>query len=290
MREKLKEKKLVVYEVVPIRGVDQEKCFKLCEDMLKAGADTIAVTDMPTSRVKVAPWAVGRLLVEKGIDVLIHFTRISRNILRMESDLLGMHVLGMRNVLILSGDNPKEGDYPEATVVNDLSTEDLIKLVKMMNEGKDMSGKKLKGKTDFLVGGVFNPHSEWDVERAKKKIDAGADFLISQPVYRPDVMKNAVRDLKVPVLMSVAFFSSEKQLRYFASIPGIEIPKEMFEKAEGKPESYIEDYTFDKVLEVIEEVFDFVSGFYVSGIVKNSEKVRRLVEFVESLQSKSKRG
>ena len=285
MKEILEGKKIVVYEVVPPRGANLDKCMRLCDEMLEAGVSTIAVTDMPTSRVKVAPWAVGRLLVEKGVDPLIHFTRISRNLLRIESDLLGIHALGMRNVLILSGDDPKGGDYPSATAVNDLSTSQLIKLVKEMNEGRDLAGKKLLGKTEFLVGGVFNPHVEWDLKRAEDKVNAGADFLISQPVYKPEVMEKARRVLSVPILVSVAFFSSFRQLEYFSKIPGIEIPTKLIEDLEGKGDEYVEEKSFEYLLGVIEKIFPLVNGLYISGIVKSPQRVRRLVEFARDLQS-----
>lgn len=286
MKDLLKRKKIVVYEVVPQRGVDQSKCFKLCESMINAGVDMIAITDMPTSRVKISPWAVGKELVEKNVEVLIHFTRTSRNILRIESDLLGIHALGLKNILILSGDHPSGGDYPNATYVNDISTEDLIRLVKKLNSGMTWSGKKLTGKTDFFVGGVFNANLEKELRRAEEKIKAGADFLISQPIYCAKNAEKAADRLSVPFLVSVAFFNSEKQLKYFASIPGIDIPSDLMEKLRGKDKSYIEDYTFDHILEVIERLYNHVSGFYISGIVKNPEKVGRLVEFVESLQRK----
>ncbi len=285
MKEILEGKKIIVYEVVPPRGANLDKCMRLCDEMLEAGVSSIAVTDMPTSRVKVAPWAVGRLLVEKGVDPLIHFTRISRNLLRIESDLLGIHALGMRNVLILSGDDPKGGDYPSATAVNDLSTSQLIKLVKEMNEGKDLAGKKLLGKTEFLVGGVFNPHVEWDLKRAEDKVNAGADFLISQPVYKPEVMEKARRVLSVPILVSVAFFSSFRQLEYFSKIPGIEIPTKLIEDLEGKGDEYVEEKSFEYLLGVIEKIFPLVNGLYISGIVKSPQRVRRLVEFARDLQS-----
>ncbi len=287
MRDLLEKKKIVVYEVVPQRGVDQSKCFKLCDDMIDAGVDMIAITDMPTSRVKISPWAVGKELVNENVEVLIHFTRTSRNILRIESDLLGIYALGLKNILILSGDHPSGGDYPNATYVNDISTEDLIRLVKKLNLGLTWSGKKLTGKTDFFVGGVFNANLEKEIERAEEKIKAGADFLISQPIYCAKNAEKAADRLNVPFLVSIAFFSSEKQLKYFSSIPGIDIPNDLIEKLHGKDKSYIEDYTFDHILEVVEKLYNHVSGFYISGIVKNPEKVRRLVEFVEGLQGRS---
>jgi len=284
VKELLKSKKVVVYEVVPARGVDQSKCFYLCRSMVGAGADVIAVTDMPTSKVKIAPWAVGKMLVDEGIEVLLHFTRTSRNILRIESDLLGIHLLGIKNILMLSGDKPEGGDYPNATVVNDISIYDLIKLVKILSEGKDLAGKKVKGNINFNVGAVFSAASDVDLERAAKKIESGADFLISQPLYDAKLLERAKEKLNVPILVSVAFFSSEKQLKNFALVPGIEIPAELLEAVEGKDKEYILEYTFEYLLKSIENMYKYADGFYISGIVKDANRVRRLVEFVRNLQ------
>ena len=283
MREKIAEKKLVIYEVIPPKGTEIDRCMKLCRSVLEAGVDLIAITDMPVGSARMAPWAVAKSLLDEGSDVLVHFTRTSRNVLRLESDLLGMHHLGIRNVLLLSGDDPKIGDYPNATRVEDLDMEGLIRLVKLMNEGRDLAGNELKGGTDFFVGAVFNPLSIRDLERARGKVSSGVDFLVSQPVFRRDVNL----DLGVPVIASVVFFKSEKQMRYFSSVPGIEIPERFFEDVDGKGNEYILDYTFDRTLEIIEEIWDRVSGFYIPGIVRNVERVRGIVEHVEDLSKRS---
>ncbi|MCD6450516.1 MAG: methylenetetrahydrofolate reductase [Thermotogaceae bacterium] len=284
MKELLKRKKVIVYEVVPERGVDQSKCLELCESMVDAGADVIAITDMPTSRVKVAPWAIGKLLVDKEIEVLLHFTRTSRNILRTESDLLGIYLLGVKNVLMLSGDSPEGGDYPDATVVNDISIYDLIKLAKMLSKGTDLAGKKIKGEMKLNVGAVFSPVSDIEIERAVRKVESGADFLISQPLYDVHLLEKAKEKLNVPILVSIAFFSSEKQLKRFASVPGIDIPEELIRAVEGKDKEYVAEYTFEYLLKSVEGLYKHADGFYISGIVKDAGKVRRLVEFVRNLQ------
>ena len=276
-------KKILVYEVIPPKGVNLEKCLDLCKRMVDAGADVVAITDMPVGSARMAPWAVAKFLIDEGVEPLVHFTRTSRNILRIESDLLGMSALGVRNLLLLSGDDPKVGDYPSATRVEDISINDLIRLVKLMNEGKDLAGNELKGKTEFSAGAVFNPLLDWDIKRARGKVESGVDFLVSQPIFK----KVEFPKLGVPVIMSVAFFKSEKQLRRFGSVPGIEIPKEFFRDLEGRDKDYVADYTFERVLEVVEAMFDEVSGFYVPGIVRDVERVGKLANFIEDLSKKS---
>ena len=283
MRDLLNEKKIVVYEVIPPKGVDTERCIKLCLSMLDAGVDAIAITDMPVGSVRIAPWAIGKILKDMGHDVLVHFTRTSRNVLRIESDLMGIWTLGIENVLLLSGDDPKTGDYPNATRVEDVSITDLIRLTKLMNSGTDLAGNTLKGSTNFFVGAVFNPLDERDIVRARGKIEAGVDFLVSQPVFK----RGVEFDLGVPVIASVAFFKSERQMRYFSDVPGIYVPKRFFRDTKDAGSAFIKDYTFERMLEVIEDIAKRVSGFYIPGIVRDVDKVRRMVEFVESLQSGS---
>ncbi len=275
-------KKILIYEVIPTKGVDTKKCLRLCKDMHRVGADVIAITDMPVGSVRVAPWAVAKQLLDEGIESLVHFTRRSRNALRIESDLMGIHLLGIRNLLLLSGDDPKLGDYPNATKVEDFTIFQVIELIRKMNEGTDLAGNELKGKTEFFIGAVFNPVSEREIERARKKVEAGVDFLVSQPVFKRELVERMVNALDAPIIMSTAFFKSRRQLEYFAKVPGIEIPEEFFTRTEGRDKEYIAEYTFERVAELVEDVKDMVWGVYVSGIVKDVERVGRLGRIVHS--------
>ncbi len=279
--KQLLDKKLLVYEVIPPKGPNISKSVKLCEDMKSAGAEVIAITDLPVGKVRSSPWALAKILLDMGTNTLVHFNCRTRNALRIEADLIGMYILGIENILILSGDNPEGGDYPFSTVIEDFSVYEVINLTKKLNDGTDSAGNKLNGKTDFFTGAVFSL-SEKDFQRARKKIESGVDFFVSQPVFEMETLFKIKNEIPLPVLISVAFFKSKKQLLYFSKIPGINIPEDFLMISEDKTDSYVKEYTLNKVLEFIEEAKKFVWGFYVSGIVKDVEGVRKIAEVLHS--------
>ncbi len=280
MRESLKNSNCVVLEVLTPRGSNLQAFLEYAEEAWKTGIDAFTVTDMPMGKVRMAPWAVSHMLVESGKEVLMHFTRNTRNMIRIQSDLLGCHALGIKNLLLLSGDDPSHGDYPTSSVVNDININDLIRLTKLMNEGKDLNGKTLDGKTDFFVGGAVNPLSEHDMERAKEKIKSGADFLVTQPLFDVGVAERVKETLNSKLLASVVFFENARQMRAFSSVPGIEIPKELFEASE-KGDEYLKEKSFEVVLEFVEKTKGILDGFYIVAIVRDLEKIKKVVEVVK---------
>lgn len=280
MRESLKNSNCVVLEVLTPRGSNLQAFLEYAEEAWKTGIDAFTVTDMPMGKVRMAPWAVSHMLVESGKEVLMHFTRNTRNMIRIQSDLLGCHALGIKNLLLLSGDDPSHGDYPTSSVVNDININDLIRLTKLMNEGKDLNGKILDGKTDFFVGGAVNPLSEHDIERAKEKIKSGVDFLVTQPLFDVGVAERVKETLNSKLLASVVFFENARQMRAFSSVPGIEIPKELFEASE-KGDEYLKEKSFEVVLEFVEKTKGILDGFYIVAIVRDLEKIKKVVEVVK---------
>ena len=282
MREALEKSKGVILEVLTPRGSNLRKFLEFTEEMWKTGIDAFSVTDMPLGKVRMAPWAGAHFLLERDMDVLMHFTRTTRNMIRIQSDLLGSYALGVKNLLILSGDDPKHGDYPNTTRVNDISITDLIKLAKSLNDGKDLGGRTIKPSTDFYVGAVFNHRDNIDLVKAKEKVRAGADFLVSQPVFDVKEVENVIYEFnEVKLVLSVVFFKSEKQFRIFSQVPGVNIPKRYLEDLENKSDEYVRDYTLSRVLEIVDELKGKVDGFYVVGIVRDIEGVRRLVEIAK---------
>jgi len=280
LREALEKGKGVILEVLTPRGPNLRKFLDFTEEMWKTGIDAFSVTDMPLGKVRMAPWAGAHFLLERNMDVLMHFTRTTRNMIRIQSDLLGSYALGVRNLLILSGDDPKHGDYPDTTRVNDISIIDLIKLTKSLNNGRDLGGRAIKPSTDFYVGAVFNHKDANDLRKAMEKVEAGADFLVSQPVFEIEEIKDVIDEMnsKVKLVLSVVFFKSEKQFRIFSQVPGVNIPERYLKDLEGKNDDYVRDYTLSKALEIVERLKGKVNGFYIVGIVRDIEGVRRLVE------------
>jgi len=283
LKKDLESRKAVVLETLPPRGPKRVKYMEFVRSMLDIELTCVAVTDMPMARVRVSPWAVGHFLENEGIETLVHFSRISRNILRTEGDLLGMWMLGIKNVLLLSGDNPQEGDYRNCSKIEDVNTTELIKLVKLLNQGTDPAGNKLNSSTGFCVGGVFNHRNEAEIERTRKKLEAGVDFLVSQPVFDPTNLEKFYNQLgnETHVLASIAMFKNARQLEYFSSVPGIEIPSKLLFSIE-KGDNYVQEYSAEYALSIVEKLKTFVDGIYIVGIVRDRDFIARVAQAFRS--------
>jgi len=148
---------VLTVEVLPPRGTQEGPELEACQLLRQAGADTINVPDNPMARLRMSPWAMClRIQTDVRMETVLHFTTRDRNLVRMQSDLLALHALGIRNILVLRGDPPQLGDYPSATAVSDVKPSGLIRLIKQFNEGHDLAGNDLGQATTFLVGAALN--------------------------------------------------------------------------------------------------------------------------------------
>src|SRR5436305_1583273 len=176
----------------------------------KVGVDFINIADSPMARVRMGCIALARLIQDHlGIESIIHFTTRDRNLMALQSELLGAHALGVRNVLALTGDPPAVGSYPHATGVWDVDSVGLISILKRMNEGHDWSGNSIGREAAFTVACAVNPTADdldQEIERFRRKVDAGADFAMSQPLYALDQLLrflDRAGDLRVPLLLGI---------------------------------------------------------------------------------------
>jgi len=276
----------LLVEVLPPRGPHVEKFMEYCLKLKEIGVNGLSITDMPIGRIRVSPWAVSYLLLKEKIDVLMHFTRTNRSIIRHESDLLALDVLGIKNLLVLSGDDPKDGDYPNSTKVEDLSIDGLIKLIKLLNKGTDLANNKLNGSTDFFAGAAINPYPhdmEKELLKAKVKMEAGTDFFVTQPIFNTEKFKSFIDKLnpKIPIIASIATFKNTKQFFRFADVPGIEIPEDYIKMiSERVDDEYTRNYSIERAIKSLSEIRDIISGVYVVGIVKDLEAIRRIKEVI----------
>ena len=132
------------------------------------------------------------------------------------------------------------------------------------------------------MGAVFNHRDNIDLVKAREKVRAGVDFLVSQPVFDVKEVENVIYEFnEVKLVLSVVFFKSEKQFKIFSQVPGVNIPKRYLEDLENKSDEYVRDYTLSRVLEIVDELRGKVNGFYIVGIVRDIESVRRLVEIAK---------
>jgi 5,10-methylenetetrahydrofolate reductase len=236
----------VTTEVGPLKGTDTAEIMEVAE-LLHGKVDGVNVTDHQSAVMRLGSLATCALLVQKGLDPVFQMTCRDRNRIALQSDLLSAHVLGIKNVLAITGDFVSLGDHIDAKAVYDLDSEQLIWTINQMNKGHDLSGSELKGKTAFFVGAVVKPISDTDASfemqlaMMEKKISVGARFFQTQAVYEVDAferfMKRAAQ-FKVPVLVGIIPLKSVGMARYMnKNVSGVFVPEPLIDelgKAEDK--------------------------------------------------------
>ncbi len=228
---------VVSVELVPPRGVRVKRTMERARRLKEAGVDAINIPDGPRASARVGPMAMAlRLQQEVGVETLLHYTCRDRNLLGMQSDLLGAHVLGLRNMLLVTGDPPKMGDYPDATAVFDVDAIGLVNMVSRLNRGLDVGGNDIQGTTEFLVGVGVNPGAinlEQELNRFYWKVDAGAHFAITQPVFDVSLLESFLeildkRDLKIPIIAGIWPLLSHRNAQFMNNeVPGAQVPAEI---------------------------------------------------------------
>ncbi len=235
--QKLKEKKFVVtLEFGPPKGANIAPRIEEFAQF-KGMVDAVNVTDMQSSVMRLGALAASFLLAKKGFEVIFQITCRDRNRLALQADLLSAYALGLRDVLVLTGDYPTRGDHPDAKPVFDLDSVQLIQVIGQLNKGHDMQGHVLDGKTDFFVGAAVNPFSEpleLEIIKMKKKVDAGCKFFQTQAVYDVERFKrflDVASKLHVPICAGIIPLKSEKMARYMnENVSGIFVPEPLVEK------------------------------------------------------------
>lgn len=230
---------VLALEVDPPKDPDFERLAKKLEP-LASSLNVINVSDSPMARPRMSPIATGRLLRDHlGLEIIVHYTCRDRNILGIQSDLLGASALGLHNFLALGGDPPSIGDYPFATGVYDLTSESLISLISSLNQGVDLLGNPLGKQSGFLIGAGLGIGADRkrELDAARTKIRKGAHFVITQPVFQISESSRTLEDLKeagIPVILSVMPLVSGRNAEYIHyEVPGISIPRQYLGRMEG---------------------------------------------------------
>jgi 5,10-methylenetetrahydrofolate reductase len=260
-REALDSKKFVVTaEIGPIKGIDVQGTMEDAE-LIKGKVDAINVTDLQSSVMRLGSMAVCHLLKDRGIDPIFQLTCRDRNRLALQSDLLSAWVLGIRNVLALTGDHPTLGDHPQAMPVFDLDSVNLLRVISRLNEGFDMQGNQLKGAPDFLPGAVVNPGAdteaafEMQIIKMEEKIEAGARFFQTQGIFELNLFERFMKRIegfKTPVLGGVILLKSAGMARFMnKNVAGVFVPEPMIKEMEE---------TKDKVKTSIEIAARLIKG------------------------------
>ncbi|MEH6954646.1 bifunctional homocysteine S-methyltransferase/methylenetetrahydrofolate reductase [Neobacillus drentensis] len=231
LQEIVKERPSVIVELDPPRKLDTTKFFEGAKALKEAGIDSITLADNSLATVRISNESLGYLVKQElGMRPLIHIACRDRNIIGLQSHLMGLHTLGMTDVLAITGDPARVGDFPGASSVYDVSSFELIQMIKQLNEGLSFSGKDLGQKTDFSIAAAFNPNVrslDKAVKRLEKKVQFGADYFISQPVFSEEKLLEVyehTKHLNAPIYIGLMPLTSSKNAEFLHNeVPGIKI-------------------------------------------------------------------
>lgn len=269
--EKIRSGKFIVTsEIAPPKGIDIKSVMEGAE-LIKDRVDAINVTDLQSSVMRAGSLAMCRLLKEKGMEPILQVTCRDRNRLALQSDLLSASILGIENVLVLTGDYPSLGDHPEAKPVFDLGSIQLLEVIKTLQEGKDMKGNPLKGAPKFCVGSAVNPGAdplEPEIIKMESKIKAGARFFQTQAVYDVEIFRRfmeKVRGLDAVILAGIVLLKSAPMARFMNdNVAGVSVPEGIIKEMESAEDKGVK--SIEIASRIIKEIKPLCRGVHIMPI------------------------
>lgn len=291
LRQKLAAGEFAVsVELDPPRGLNPRKALEGAAMLKAAGADAINIGDSPMARVRMSAVALAVLMQQRvGVETIIHFTSRDRNLMAIQSDLLGAHALGIRNVIALTGDPPSGGDYARATGVWDVDSIGFIRIIKMLNNGTDWAGNSIGKGTDFFVACAANPTADnvdLELDRVRRKIEAGADCLMTQQFYDAASLESFLERLgpiDIPVLIGVMPLQSHKHTEFIHNeLAGVFVPQDVRARMRDAGENGVAE-GLAQARELLEQCRPMCDGTYLVPSFGRYEVVGELVQFAKSL-------
>jgi methionine synthase / methylenetetrahydrofolate reductase(NADPH) len=277
-------------EVDPPRGLSTHKLIAAASLLADAGADVINVADSPMARMRMSAWAVCEVVQRTvGVETTLHFPTRGRNLLRVQGDLLAAHALGIRNVFVVMGDPTSIGDYPEAMDNYDLVPSGLIKLIKQgFNTGVDHSGTSIGQPTNFFVGAALNlcpPDMETEIKNLHRKVKAGADFFLTQPVYQSEdgprlleAYEGKYGKFERPVLVGILPLVGTRHVNFLHhEVPGIFIPEKTQQRIEDAGEDGAKAGV-EIAVELIDKLKSWAGGVYIMPQFNKFDMIAEIIE------------
>ncbi|MEK3938650.1 MULTISPECIES: bifunctional homocysteine S-methyltransferase/methylenetetrahydrofolate reductase [Bacillus] len=291
------EKRTIIVELDPPKKLNFEKFLVAANELKNAGIDALTLADNSLATPRISNVACGALLKQQlDMRSLVHITCRDRNLIGLQSHLMGLDTLGLTDILAITGDPSKIGDFPGATSVYDLTSFDLIRLIKQFNEGLSFSGKPLGKKTNFSVAGAFNPnvrHIDKAVKRLEKKIEYGADYFISQPVYSEEQLvkiHEESRHLDKPIYIGIMPLTSSRNAEFIHhEIPGIKLSdsiRDIMAKAgEDKEKQRAEGLAIARSL--LDTACELFNGIYLITPFLRSDLTAELTTYIHQKEKES---
>lgn len=296
LHEKAKNERSIIVELDTPKNLEIEKFIKGSKALYEAGADAITMADNSLASPRISNIAMGSILkISHHIRPLAHITCRDRNLIGLQSHLMGLNALGIHDILAVTGDPSKIGDFPGATSVYDVSSIELIQLIKQLNEGISFSGKPLRKKANFSIAAAFNPNVrvvERAVGRLEKKIEAGADYFITQPVYSKEKIievYEATKHLDTPIFIGIMPLTSLRNSEFLHhEVPGIKLSESVLERmrvtGEDKEAAKVEGIAIAK--ELIDTAAELFNGIYLITPFMHYDMSIELINYIRELDYK----
>ncbi|MSQ62152.1 MAG: bifunctional homocysteine S-methyltransferase/methylenetetrahydrofolate reductase [Dehalococcoidia bacterium] len=293
LREKLASGRYVIsVEIDPPRGINPRKAIEGAQLLKDTGADAINIGDSPMARVRMSAVALALAIQQRvGIETIIHCTTRDRNLMALQSDLIGAHALGVRNVIALTGDPPSGGDHAQAHGVWEVDSIGFIRVLKRLNEGVDWAGNSIGQGTDFFIAAAANPAAdnlELELGRVRQKVEAGADMLMTQPVWDPELVRSFFRRLgpiAIPVLLGVLPLQNHRHAEFLHNeLAGVSIPEDVRERMRKAGEAGIQE-GLAIARDFLAEMRGECAGIYIMPSFGRYEVAAELVTAARALNS-----
>ena len=289
--QKLAQKKFIVTaELTPPKGCDPQKVLERAQALKDAGIDAINIPDGPRASARLSPMAMSVLIEQKvGIETILHYCCRDRNILGIQSDLLGAYAIGLRNLLAITGDPPKVGNYPQATAVFDIDAIGLTNVIHRLNHGRDLGYNAIGQPTGFVTGVGANPGAidlELEVHRFEWKVDAGAEYAITQPVFDVELLErflDKIKHVRIPVFAGIWPLASLKNAEFMNNeVPGASVPDHLMERMRNAGDVPAQREEGIKIArEMLERVKPLVEGVQISVPFGRVDSVLKVIDVLK---------
>lgn len=284
-------------EVLPPKGCDAEKTLASIKLLKDAGVDAVNVPDGPRAQTRMSAQATSVLIErEIGIEAVLHYCCRDRNLLGMMSDLLGAAALDLRNLLIITGDPPKMGPYPDATAVFDIDAIGLTNMVNRLNHGLDLGNNPIGKPTSFTIGVGVNPGAvnlEEEIKRFEWKVEAGAEYAITQPVFDTEQLRtflDRISHVRIPIVAGIWPLVSFRNAEFLHNeVPGVNVTQEILErmrKASEISKEAARDEGITIARESLLEVRDVIAGVQVSAPFGNVKYALQVFDVLDEFKAR----